>query len=216
MGRGAARWAWAAIAGIAVYLLVDVALVYLRPHLSVLHSAESDYGSRGAYAWVMDLNFLLRCVLSLCAVRALMLAAPPGPRLRLGLLLLAVWAVGSGLLAFFPDDPAGTTLHGSGKVHVALAGIAFVGVIAGTLITTRALAAEPAWRPVRKALLVLAWGALVPILLLGHAHLRTNSLGGLYEKLFLGAELLWLLVASAWIVRLERERAPASDAALAR
>jgi hypothetical protein len=30
----------------------------------------------------------------------------------------------------------------------------------------------------------------VPILLLGHAHLRPHSLGGLYEKIFLAIELL--------------------------
>jgi hypothetical protein len=42
----------------------------------------------------------------------------------------------------------------------------------------------------------LSWGALIPLLLLGHSHLRANSLGGLYEKIFLAAELLWpLLVA---------------------
>jgi predicted secreted protein len=40
-----------AIAGILVYLALDVALVFLRPQFSVLHNAESDYGSSGPYAW---------------------------------------------------------------------------------------------------------------------------------------------------------------------
>jgi hypothetical protein len=68
------RWACAASAGIALYVAIDVALVFLRPRLSVLHNAESDYGSRGRWAWVMDLNFALRCALSLAAVQALRLA----------------------------------------------------------------------------------------------------------------------------------------------
>jgi hypothetical protein len=48
-----ARRPWAptlarlAIAGILVYVALDVALVFLRSHFSVLHNAESDYGSAG-------------------------------------------------------------------------------------------------------------------------------------------------------------------------
>ena|ERR1035441_5761247 len=78
-----------AILGIVVYVALDVALVFLRPHFSVLHNAESDYGASGSYAWVMDLNFLLRGAFSLAVVRALVLAGalrgprglgrPPGP-----------------------------------------------------------------------------------------------------------------------------------------
>jgi hypothetical protein len=47
--------------------------------------------------------------------------------------------------------------------------------------------------------MLLSWGALVPVLLLGHAHLRPHSLGGLYEKVFLAVELGWLLAVAAWI-----------------
>ncbi|MHB1572139.1 MAG: hypothetical protein ACYC0H_23445, partial [Solirubrobacteraceae bacterium] len=39
-------------AGIAAYAAIDTALVFLRPQFSLLHNAESDYGSRGSWAWV--------------------------------------------------------------------------------------------------------------------------------------------------------------------
>ncbi|MGH3003785.1 MAG: DUF998 domain-containing protein [Gaiellaceae bacterium] len=191
-------WARAALVGIVAYVAIDVALVFLRPHFSVLHNAESDYGSNGRYAWLMDLNFVLRCLLSLAVVRALAVTVRQ-PRLRAALGLLAVWAICSGLLAFFPDDPVGTRTHGLAEVHLALAGIAFVCVLLGTRLATRALRREQHWRPVIVPLTVLSWGALVPVLLLGHAHLRPHTLGGLYEKLFLAVELAWLLVAAAWI-----------------
>ena len=197
----AAAWAQAAIAGIGLYLAIDVALVFLRPHLSVLHNAESDYGSKGAWDWVMDVNFLLRCALSLAVICALAIAVTGLPRLRAGLWLLGIWAIGSGLLAFFPDDPVGTRAHGAAKVHLVLAGIAFVAVVLGTRLTTRALRSIPEWRGAIVPLTALSWGALVPVLLLGKAHLRPRSLGGLYEKIFLGTELAWLLVASAWVAR---------------
>ena len=183
--------------GVVVYVVIDVALVFLRPHFSVLHSAESDYGSAGRYAWVMDCNFVLRCALSIAAVRAIALAVPQSPRLRAGLTLLLVWALCSGLLALFPDDPAGTTIQTAGRVHLVIAAFAFVGVAVGTRITTRALARESGWRPLVPALAVFSWGAFLPALLLAHSHLRVHTLGGLYEKLFLALELAWLFTVSA-------------------
>jgi hypothetical membrane protein len=202
MRRNPLPLAQAAVVCIVAYVAIDVALVFLRPQFSVLHSAESDYGSKGAYAWVMDLNFLLRGLLSLTVVYALVLVVPNGKRLTIGLFAIGIWAITSGLLAFFPDDPAGTTQELHGKIHVALAGIAFLAVVIGTRVTSSALRREAAWRPVSTWLTVLSWGAIVPILLLGKAHLRPHSLGGLYEKIFLAVELAWLLVAAVWTIRL--------------
>ncbi len=204
-----------AIAGVVVYVAIDIALVFLRPHLSVLHNAESDYGSKGAYGWLMDINFLLRCTLSLAAVVAIWRFERGAATVRNGLVLLTVWAVGSGLLAFFPDDPVGTTIHGRARVHLLLAGIAFVAVIVGTRMITRALRNELRWKPAILPLAVLSWGALVPIVLLARAHLRLHSLGGLYEKLFLAIELAWFLVASLWIAGSAESAADRSSATLA-
>lgn len=197
MSGPARACARAGLAGIVVYVAVDVALVFLRPQFSVLHSAESDYGSPGRYAWLMDANFVLRGALTLAILAALALAVPRLSRVPLA--LLAVWAVGSALLAFFPDDPAGTPATPSGRVHLALAGIAFVAVAVGTRLATRALRRDAAWRSFVVPLTVLSWGAILPGLLLGKSHLRVHSLGGLYEKLFLALELGWLLVAAARI-----------------
>jgi hypothetical membrane protein len=186
-----------------VYVAVDVALVLLRPEFSVLNNAESDYGSKGHWAWLMDLNFLLRGVLSMAVVVAIAQISRQRGRLRVGLTLLTVWAVASGLLAFFPDDPVGTVIQTTGRIHVALAGIAFVAVALGARVTTRALRSEPRWRPVIAPLAFFSYGALVPVLLLGKARLRAHSLGGLYEKLFLAVELSWFVLAAFWIVASE-------------
>jgi hypothetical protein len=82
-----------------------------------------------------------------------------------------------------------------------LAGIAFATVIIGTRLATRVLRSKDDWKPVGGLLTALSWGALVPILALGKAHLRPHSLGGLYEKVFLAVELAWFLVAAWWIAR---------------
>jgi hypothetical membrane protein len=45
------------LAGIAIYVVVDVILKFLRPGYSLLHNAESDYGG-GPWFWVMDARLL--------------------------------------------------------------------------------------------------------------------------------------------------------------
>ena len=188
-----------ALAGVVLYAIIDTALLFLRPQFSMLHNAESDYGSSGPWAWLMDLNFLLRCALSLAAVGAISVTAARSCRLQAGLGLLVVWALCSGLLAFFPDDPAGTPLHTSGAVHLAIAFVAFVAVLVGAILASLALQPQPRWRRVAIPMAALSWGALVPLLLLGRVHFNPNSLGGLYEKIFLGMELLWLALVAARI-----------------
>jgi hypothetical membrane protein len=197
-------YAWLALAGIGVYLTLSVLLAYLRPQFSLLHNAESDYGSAGHDAWVMDLAFLVRGALSLAAIRALALTRAVSGRAA-GPVLLAVWAVCSALLAFLPDDPAGTPVHPAGRVHLVLAGIAFLAVAIGTVVVSRGLRPDPRWQPLHLPLYAISWVAVVALLLLGHTHLRINSLGGLYERLFLGLELLWFLLVALRIATLPGE-----------
>lgn len=208
MKPGVAASARVVVAGVAVYAAIDTALLLLRPQFSLLHSAESDYGSLGNWDWLMDLNFLLRCLLSLAAVRALTLATrveSVTPRLRLGLRLLTIWAVASGLLAFFPDDPAGTPARWHGDVHLVLAFVAFLCVTVGALMVSHAVRSLPRWSSVATPLSLLAWSALIPLLLLGHTHFRRASLGGFYEKIFLGVELVWLLAAAMTAARVSEQ-----------
>jgi hypothetical membrane protein len=192
--------AWAAVAGIVVYVLIDVLLKFLRPDYSLLYNAESDYG-RGPWFWVMDLNFLLRCALSLAAIVAIARGARLDGRVRTGLTFLIIWAVCSGLLAFFADDIEGTRQHGSGVVHLILAFIAFACVAVGTIVTSIGLRGSPAWRPVSSLLLIVSIAGAAAFLLLGHAAGHPHAPGGLYERIFLGLELLWLALAVLPVLR---------------
>ncbi len=204
-----AGWARLALGGIAAYAAIDTALVFLRPGFSVLHSAESDYGSAGPYAWLMDLNFVLRGLLTLAVIEALSRVAGSSARRRLGpgLWFLRLWAVASAALALVPDDPVGSQLHASGRAHLSIAAVAFVGVVVGTRLVTAAMRRDGDWTPLGPVLAGLSWGALIPALLLAQARFRPGSLGGLYGKLFLATELAWLAVCAAWALRVA-ERVP--------
>jgi hypothetical membrane protein len=194
------------LAGIAVYVAVDVLLAFLRPGYSLIYNAESDYG-RGPWYWVMDLNFLLRCALSLAIAAALYRVVRLDGRTRGGLALLVTWAICSGLLAFFADDLEGQPQHGSGVVHLVLAFIAFTCIAIGTILISASLLSDPAWRPAAPVLLAISVAGAIAYLLLGAALKHHHPPDGLYERIFLGLELLWIGVAAIAITR----RTPATQ-----
>jgi hypothetical protein len=199
-GRAGARLlASSALAGVIAYVAIDALLAFLRPSYSLIYNAESDYG-RGPWFWVMDVNFLLRCALSLAVVGALALVTRPDGLARGGRVLLVIWAVCSGLLAFFADDLEGQPLTGSGVVHLALAFIAFLCIAVGTILISSSLRSDPAWRSAGATLLAVSAAGAAAFLLLGTAFGREHAPGGLYERIFLGLQLLWIALAACFIL----------------
>jgi len=193
-----ARLALLAIAGVFLYVLIDVLLAFLRPDVNLIHNAESDYGV-GPYSWLMDVNFLLRCALSLAAAGAIVRNTSTGGRLRLGIGFLVAWGVGSGILAFLPDNPSGTPATTSGLVHLSIAFLAFTCVVIGTIVLSVKFRLVPQLRQLVPFLLLISVTAVVPLMLLGHTDFRPGTLSGLYERIFLGLELAWILVVGTRI-----------------
>lgn len=189
-----------AVVGVAVYVAIDVPLAFLRPGYSLIYNAESDYG-RGAWYWVMDLNFLLRCGFSLAIAAALYHVVGARGRARAGLALLVTWAVCSGLLAFFADDLEGQSQRGSGVVHIVLAFVAFTAIAVGAIQISLSLASDPAWRPVARVMLAVSVAGAVAFLLLGAAVRHHRAPDGLYERVFLGLELLWIIIVAVATAR---------------
>lgn len=184
--KPARSWAIVALVGIALYVLSDVALAVLRPDYSLLRNYESDYG-RGRFAWLMDVNFLLRGVFSVCAAIALRRAGVAG---RVSVVLMWVWAAASALLAFFPDNPAGYPVLASGRVHLLLAGVAFVAIAVATLLMSFRHGARAG---VAQRVLAVV-GAVASVLVL-----HPFGVGGLVERVFLAAEIAWVVVALVFL-----------------
>jgi hypothetical membrane protein len=198
MGR---NWAGVAITGVLAYVAIDCVLALADPQYSLIRNAESDYGV-GPNAWLMDFNFLLRGVFSVAAVIAITLTTTSRGRSRLGLALIGAWAGCSALLAFFPDNPVGTPVTQSGRIHLLLAGIAFAAVAAGSVLTSRRIGGDTAWLSVRRSLLVVSSLAIVAGALAILSLRRPSADFGLYERAFLGLEILWIVLVSrsAWVV----------------
>jgi len=183
-------WSLAVVCGIAVYVIIDIVLTILRPDYNWLHNAESDFG-RGPYFWLMDINFILRYLFSLSLVKMLWTQFPKDKSLKRATYWIVLWALTSGLLAFFADNPYGYRPLWSGRIHLLFALIAFVSVIVGMVLITRRLTSLSVNLAIKNILIGLTVLACITLLLLGHSGFRPDNFGGLYERIFLFSVLAW-------------------------
>jgi uncharacterized protein DUF998 len=184
-------WPALVVIGIVTYIAIDILLAFLKPEVSLLHNAESDYG-RGPYFWVMDFNFLLRCGLSLALVKAIWDTFSENKPIKKASYWIASWAIASGLLVFFADNPPGYPYLKSGSIHSLLAVVVFVSAIVGMILLDRRLrSVQIIWDNTVTLLIGVTILAFMALALLSFSHIRIHSLGGLYERVFLGLVLLW-------------------------
>ena len=203
--RAAARFGALAIAGIVLYVVLDIVAQALPPHYNPITQAESDLAV-GQYGFVMTANFVVRGLLSLALIAGLSRGVAPAARSRAGLALLGAWAVGAFLLALFPTD-VGSHVSAHGAVHLVVALLAFIAAVVGEVLIAARLGADPRWAPLRPALLAIAIIGAVALLFLfaGNGHAVTRAVGpifGLVERVFIGLVLLWMLVAAVRLLRL--------------
>lgn len=195
--RQVARLANVAIAGIILYVILDVIAQALPPHYNPISQAESDLAV-GPYSIVMTLNFVIRGLLSASLLLALIRATARAGRSRAGLVLLGVWTAGAVLLAIFPTDLSGSrhTIHGA--VHLLVALIAFVSVAAAEVLLSLRFAADPRLRSLQVPAALLAAITVLALLadLVAPVLLPNANVFGLCERVFLGLALLWMLVVA--------------------
>lgn len=188
------RYGTWAIAGIILYVILDIVAQLLPPHYSPIHQAESDLAV-GPYGFIMRLNFLVRAALSLLVVSALATALRQA-RSRWALVLFSIWGITSGLLAFFNtdilDDPKlDPVLHRTwhGDLHLALALFGFIAAPLGAILIARAFSRVAAFRAAGRASMV--WAVVSLVALLAMRPLATHQAGGLGERIFLATVLIW-------------------------
>ena len=196
----------AVLAGITLYVLLDIVAQLLPPHYSPIRDAESDLAV-GPYGYVMALNFVNRGVLSIVFVYALLKVAKaqdgagapkPAASMKLGAALLMVWAVGSIVLAAFPTDVPATPVSWHGAIHGIVAILVFFGGAFGTVALSLRFEKFPELKGVKRVSLAISILAVVFLLItLGSI---TSSIVGLTERIFLGSVLLWIAVVSAHLM----------------
>lgn len=189
------------IIGCIVYVILDIIVQMLPPHYSPIRQAESDLAV-GPYGFIMNINFMIRGLLSCLMVFALSGIFPKSVASRVGLVFLALWSICSFLLAFFNtdilDDPKVMPTHTwHGELHLLLALIAFIAAAVGELILSLCLPQVDILKTLKGVALTLSILVILALLAMAKMHYR----GGLAERIFLLFTLLWLFILAARIGR---------------
>lgn len=193
--------------GVIVYVLVDVVLQFLPPHYSAISDAESNLAV-GPYGWIMNLNFLGRAVLTLCAAVAIGLSGPPSSLRRAGLALMIVAGACSAALAFLPTDihPPGEfglqTSTPTGALHLGVASLGFFAALGAFALLTGWLRGSALLRNVYPAALALTAVAAAGLLCVALADAFAPNLVGLAERVCLAGILGWAFVVCGAIRRI--------------
>jgi hypothetical membrane protein len=182
----------------------------LPPHYSAIRQAESDLGV-GPYGWVMDINFVVRGILSLAFAYGLYLTWPKTSKApRISLALIGVWGIGAFILAINPADVSGpTTIHGT--IHVITAGVVFLSLAVGVLGISYGMPTDGPWtsiRPYAKAIAVVTAIALVVFFVGTRVPWIEYHLYGLLERCLIGFGLLWMLLVAIHLLRWESRGTP--------
>jgi hypothetical membrane protein len=205
--RAARPFATVAMVGVVVYVLVDVVLQFLPPHYSVISDAESNLAV-GPFGWIMNLNFLGRAVLTLCAAVAIGLTGPSSRLRRAGLVLMILAGACSAALAFLPTDinPPGEfglrTSTMTGALHLVVASLGFFAALAGFALLTGWLRGSAQLRAVYPAALALTAVAAGGLSFVGLADHLAPNLIGLAERVCLAGILGWAFVVCAAVRRM--------------
>ena len=181
------------MAGVVIYVVVDIVLQLLPPHYSAISQAESDLAV-GPYGWIMSINFFGRGITCAALIAAVLLTADARRRRTVGVWLLGVAGFCSALIAFFPTDiPARpgigpSTAHG--VIHVAGATTGFVFALASFWVLA-------SWLPRRARAADAFLGiATVGLVLLGVSIVAVPALLGVTERICLVGILGWVFITA--------------------
>jgi hypothetical protein len=203
-----------ALVGAVLYVLVDVVLQLLPPHYSVISEAESNLAV-GPYGWIMNLNFLARGVVTVCAVAALVSFSPRSRLRQAGFGLMLFAGACSAALAFLPTDippadaPGLAPTTALGTAHLVVAAAGFIAALIAFGLLTLWLRGT-ALRRVFPAAAALTGVAAAGLVSLGVAAVLAPGVIGLAERVCLAGVLGWVIVVS---VAIRQHTAPAAEPA---
>jgi hypothetical membrane protein len=202
------RLFWVVIGGIVLYVILDTVAQLLPPHYSPVRQAESDLAV-GPYGYLMTLNFVNRGLFSLvflyAFLRTVRTEALGWRPFRSGVAFLGIWSVGALILALFPTDVPNLPLSGHGAIHLVVALLAFFGGAVGVFALADHFGDSGTLRPVKSSALALSVAVIALFVIeLGAGFVvprLADRIGGLTERLFLGAVLLWIFLVSLYLAR---------------
>jgi hypothetical protein len=194
--KQAARIVTVAFVGITYFVVIIIALHFLRPDLNPIQRPTSEYAV-GPYGWLMTSAFFSMSVASSALVIGLSQGVSQPARSRIGLGLMGLWGVGVLIAMFFPIDPDGAPQTLSGTIHRINGPLAFLSLTVGVILVSRRFKHDEQWRSFHRpalmlSLVMLTWFIATPV------SIATESgLAGLCQRIFLATFVTWFVLTVA-------------------
>jgi Protein of unknown function (DUF998) len=186
--RGSARLA---LLSFAMFIALTILVHLLRPGLDPLRRTLSEYAIGSPYGFIFSLALLCLGAGSFALWNGLRLSLTGSRWSRVGLSLLLLWAIGTGMAGVFTTDPDGIPVSVNGVIHGLGASLAFFSFVFAALCLSIHFRREEHWRSLALPALVLT---ILAFLLLGFFGLPDALRGG-GEKVFVGVVVMWLFFA---------------------
>jgi hypothetical protein len=179
-----------------VFVLAILSLHFLSPEINPLTLGISFY-ALGSYRALFQFALCILGVGSLALTLA-MWSGTGSTAGRVGLVLLAIWAVTNVTAGIFPVDPIGSPPTVSGMIHN-YSGMNFLLLIPATILAELDRMRTTGPSPARSLGMLLAIAILIAAILLFafNGPLYGLGIGGAVQRLYWIPVILWLLYAAA-------------------
>jgi len=176
-----------------IYYVVAITLLHiLRTDFNPRYRYLSEY-ARGPYGALMTSTFFVLSAGSLALLFGLCRSVASRLHFVPGLVLWFTWACAVFLAGIYTSDLQGVPHTRIGRIHDQMGMIAFPSATVALLLLSLALRWEREWHSVWRPAMLLSVVAVVSFLALDRFGQR--DLGGLDQRIFLAATLIWM-----WII----------------
>jgi len=184
-----------AIAAIAYFVVIIVALHFLRPDLNPISRPTSEYAV-GAYGYLMTSAFFSMSLASWALVIALYQGVPRPAQSRIGLILLGIWAVGLLIAMLFPIDLDGAPQTMAGTIHAINGPLTFLSLTIGVLLVSWHFKHHAEWRSFHRLAVSLSFVLLLAFIALPVSRVTELALAGLIQRIVLATFVTWFVITA--------------------
>lgn len=183
-----------AIVGMGYFVVAVIALHFLRPDHNPIQRIVSQYAV-GPYGFVMTSAFFALSLGSLALVIGLFRGLSEAGRSLVGLVLLGIWGLGIFIAGIFPTDLNGSAQTTFGNIHVIASVLAFVSLVLAALLISWRFKNDENWSSFHRPALLFA--LLMSLTFVGLFLYINTRFGGLGQRIFIAAVLIWLSSTAA-------------------
>ena len=195
---------------VASYITLS-SVIYYASAIVLLHILRTDFDpgyrylseyARGPYGILMTSTFFALSAGSLALSLGLWRSVSSKLRFLPGLLLWLIWACAVFLAGIYTGDLQGTPRTQIGKIHDQMGMIAFPSATLALPLLSLALRWEKGWRSAWTATMLLS--VAVVVCFLAFDRFGQRGLGGLDQRISLGATLMWMWILGRKMLMIAR------------